>query len=235
MPIPCRDDLEYLGEGSTLWQEWLDVGDIAARNELFEFYLPWSKKVAGGLFVKYRTPGLEWGDIVNFCAIGLLDAIDRFDPHVGTPFEAYAYKFLKGGVLRGGKCFMEEKVVTPSRARTTTERVESTSDTNDSFDAIVNAVVGLAFGHFLESGVVDGDLQKRSAADQYAQQQDFGKIAASVSRLEGPTQFVIRSHYFHQMKFTEIADVLQVSRARVSQLHHRGLRLIRQFYEEDDP
>ena len=226
----------HLGDSAGLWDRWLEGGDVGVRNELLEYYLPWSRKVASSLFAKYRTPGVEWEDFVNFCAVGLLDAIDRFDPTVGVPFEGYAYKFLKGSVLRGSRCFMEEKGVSAShRGNTVSARLPGVDPTADSFDVIVDAVVGLAFGCFLESGIVDTDASKSSMSEQYNRDRKFGKIADSIEKLDESLQFVIRAHYFHHMKFVEIADILQVSRARVSQLHHRGLQLIRQYYEEENP
>lgn len=61
-------------------------GDQTARDALLENELQLVRKVA----TRYRGAGLPYDDLVQEGAIGLLEAIERYDPDFGVPFESYA-------------------------------------------------------------------------------------------------------------------------------------------------
>jgi RNA polymerase primary sigma factor len=62
-------------------------GDALAREELVEQFLPLIGSVARG----YRsTAGVERAELMQEGVVGLLRALERFDPAMGTPFWAYA-------------------------------------------------------------------------------------------------------------------------------------------------
>jgi RNA polymerase primary sigma factor len=61
-------------------------GDRGARARLVEHHLGLVRTVAA----KYRDYGLPFDDLVQEGSIGLLDAIDHFDPDRGVDFESYA-------------------------------------------------------------------------------------------------------------------------------------------------
>lgn len=61
-------------------------GDRGARARLVELHLPLLRSLA----LRYRDFGLPLDDLVQEGAIGLLEAIERYDPARGAPFEPYA-------------------------------------------------------------------------------------------------------------------------------------------------
>jgi RNA polymerase sigma factor (sigma-70 family) len=61
-------------------------GDRGARNRLIDCHLGIVRAIAS----HYRDYGLSFDDLVQEGSIGLLDAIDHYDPGRGAPFEAYA-------------------------------------------------------------------------------------------------------------------------------------------------
>jgi RNA polymerase primary sigma factor len=61
-------------------------GDHGARARLVECNLPLVRRVAA----RYRDFGLPFEDLVQEGAIGLMDAVDHYDPSRTVPFEAYA-------------------------------------------------------------------------------------------------------------------------------------------------
>lgn len=48
---------------------------------------------------KFLRDGIDRSDLEQVAAIGLIKAADRFDPRVGTPFEAYAWRFVVGELM----------------------------------------------------------------------------------------------------------------------------------------
>jgi RNA polymerase sigma-B factor len=70
-------------------------GDIVAREELVHRFLPLAKRLAG----RYRHSGLSQDDLEQVASLGLLKAIDRYDPEAG-PFVSYAVPTIAGELKR---------------------------------------------------------------------------------------------------------------------------------------
>jgi RNA polymerase sigma-B factor len=71
-------------------------GDQAARDELAERLLP----LARALALRYRGGSEPVDDLVQVAALGLVKALDRFDPDRGSSFEAYAVPTILGELKR---------------------------------------------------------------------------------------------------------------------------------------
>jgi RNA polymerase sigma factor (sigma-70 family) len=67
------------------------AGDPRAREELIDRMLPLVKSIARD----YRTDRLERADLVQEGCVGVLRALSRFDPDLGTPFSAYAALWIR--------------------------------------------------------------------------------------------------------------------------------------------
>src|SRR4051812_41392521 len=70
-------------------------GDVEARDELVRRLLP----LASGLGRRYAYLG-EIEDLEQVACVGLIKAIDRFDPDRGTPFMSYAAPTIIGELKR---------------------------------------------------------------------------------------------------------------------------------------
>ena len=70
--------------------------DRATRDELFERHLPLARKLAR----RYLRPGESYDDLVQVASVGLLKAIDRFDPERGTALTTYAVPTIVGELKR---------------------------------------------------------------------------------------------------------------------------------------
>lgn len=64
-----------------------EAGDAAACNELVEAFLP---AIAGVARLYRHTPGVDRSELLQEGVVGLLRAVKRYDPRLGTPFWAYA-------------------------------------------------------------------------------------------------------------------------------------------------
>lgn len=72
------------------------TGDAAARERLIQGYLP----LARGLAARYRASSESFDDLIQVASLGLVKAVDRFDPEKGTSFEAYAAPTILGELKR---------------------------------------------------------------------------------------------------------------------------------------
>lgn len=67
------------------------AGDIAAREQLVDNLLP----LVSALARRYRTEGLEQTDLIQEGIVGLLRALERYDPERGVPFAAFATWWIR--------------------------------------------------------------------------------------------------------------------------------------------
>jgi RNA polymerase sigma-B factor len=79
-----------------LWRRLRRHGDAAAREELVRRYLPFAKNLA----LRYRGASESFDDLLQVANLGLVNAIDRFDPERGTPFAAFASPTILGELKR---------------------------------------------------------------------------------------------------------------------------------------
>ena len=71
-------------------------GDLAAREELAERFLPLARDLA----LRYTYTDEPFDDLLQVASLGLVKAIDRFDPSRGTKFTSYAAPTILGELKR---------------------------------------------------------------------------------------------------------------------------------------
>jgi RNA polymerase sigma-B factor len=79
-----------------LWERLSSERDPAAREELLELYLPVARRMAA----RYAGVSEPFDDLLQVASLGLLQAIDRFDPGRGTPFIGFAKPTILGELKR---------------------------------------------------------------------------------------------------------------------------------------
>jgi RNA polymerase sigma-B factor len=79
-----------------LFRRYARFGDLAARDELFERFLP----LARGLARRYQRGTEPYEDLAQVASIALLKAIDRFDPERGREFTTFAVPTIAGELKR---------------------------------------------------------------------------------------------------------------------------------------
>ena len=90
-----RRDLARLTDEQLLDAHSRD-GDPAARDELVDRFMPFARKLA----VRYIHSREPLDDLVQVASIGLLNAIDRFDPEQGKKFTTFAAPTILGEIKR---------------------------------------------------------------------------------------------------------------------------------------
>ncbi|MGV1050057.1 MAG: SigB/SigF/SigG family RNA polymerase sigma factor [Solirubrobacterales bacterium] len=85
-----------LASESELWRRFTAQRDPATREELVRRYLPFAKNLA----LRYRGASESFDDLLQVASLGLVNAIDRFDPTRGTPFAAFASPTILGELKR---------------------------------------------------------------------------------------------------------------------------------------
>ena len=89
------------------------AGDAAAREELIERLLPLVHSTAR----RYRTEGLEQADLLQEGIVGLLRALQRFDPDRGVPFAPFATWWIRQSLQEARSDFMRPMRLPPKALR----------------------------------------------------------------------------------------------------------------------
>jgi RNA polymerase sigma factor FliA len=85
-------------ETQALWREYAKSKDQAARDRLILTYAPLVKYVAGRLGSGLPAH-VDENDLVSYGLLGLIGAIERFDPNRDIKFETYAIARIKGSII----------------------------------------------------------------------------------------------------------------------------------------
>src|SRR3954453_7118273 len=83
-------------EDERLLRRYNRHGDLRAREELIQRFLPLAWKLAG----RYQHAGEPYDDLVQVACLGLVKAVDRYDPDRGSGFIGYAVPTMLGELKR---------------------------------------------------------------------------------------------------------------------------------------
>jgi RNA polymerase primary sigma factor len=221
-------------------------GDPAARRELVDRYLGLVKSIAR----RYRGLGLPAEDLVQEGAIGLLTAIDQFDPDNGAAFSTYAFWRIRqavthalttnGHVLRLPKQVLEDRraVVTAAAAlanRGRTRSIEALAAATGLTREAVGQALGAPFTvSSLDEPLEDGTPLESAIADPAAVDPEAKALAHieeqiladAVAHLPDRQRRVIAMHFglgTEPQALSVVGDVLHVSPQRARALEHEAL------------
>jgi RNA polymerase sigma-B factor len=83
-------------EDERLLARYHESGDLEARDELVVRFMPLARQLAA----RYRHAGEPLEDLVQVACVGLIKAVDRFDPERGSGFTRYAVPTMLGELKR---------------------------------------------------------------------------------------------------------------------------------------
>lgn len=223
-------------ETAALQRAYRDDGDLAARRQLIEAYLPLARSLAK----RFAHRGEQVEDLVQVGSIGLIKAVDRFEPARGD-LAAFAVPTIvgeirrhlrdKGTLIRVPRRQQEATVRLGRARRQLTRRLQRAPtqlelvaagevSTNDLAEAarVRDARSPLA--------LVD-DAQALTADDVFHASEDRVAVIAGMRALHRRERQALRCRYFEDMSQTEVAAALGISQTHASRLLASGLAKLR--------
>lgn len=194
------------------WDRWVETKDQSARAALVEHYLPFVRMMANQLRSQvgpYLQP-----ELYSLGLLGLLDALDKFDPTLGNRFETYGGPRIRGE-MRDGVRRMESL---PRGARQRPTCVIRYITPVDFQSARMPS--GAMFQDCLE------DTAQPNALDRLELGADYQEVLEAVEALPDRERKVIRRHYFEGSYLKAIGAELGVTESRVCQIHRRALKML---------
>lgn len=238
------EDLDSDESLDQLWQRFKQSGDLEARERLIVHYAPLVKYVAG----RVRSglpPQVDQGDLISDGIIGLMDAIDKFDPARGLQFQTYAARRLRGAIIDGlrrsdwvprsvrdklreidaAQVALERRLGrTPMDDEVAAELSISVTELRSTYGAVsythVRSIdeLGTAYENFPLGTTILADHDVDDRSDEFLR---------DVHELPERDRVIVALYYWERFTLAEIGQVLGVSESRVSQLHTRAMMTLR--------
>ena len=244
--MTCVPDIRYETD-SDLFDRWRRRGDLDAHAELAERHLPLVRQLARRY--SYTSEPLE--DLVQVGSVGLLQALSRYDPTLGSTFRAYAVPTILGELRRHFRDTAWSVHVPRSlqeRARTvqaaisalqgTLGRSPTIAEIAERVDATSEQVIEAIEARFafrVES--LDAPTETGDAREQWHEQgeldagYDTAEQAAFLSRalraLPERERDLVRLRFQEDLSQSEIGDQLGISQMHVSRLLRRSIDALR--------
>lgn len=163
--------------------------------ELRALYGRWIKRIA--LLLRARIPWADLDELLQWGAIGMLEAAQKFEPEQGVPFEAYAMRRVRGAMLNG------------LRSEGRRRRGETL------FDADV-----------VDSAALAGGASPDDPFALMTRTENHAALAEALSGLPELEYRVLALHYYDEMNNREIAAILDISEGYASRIRKRALELL---------
>jgi RNA polymerase sigma factor for flagellar operon FliA len=224
-----------------IWREYRATGDSALRNRLVLQYSPLVKYVAGRL--RTRMPdSVDQDDLVSDGVLGLIDAIERFEPQRGLSFQTFAVPRIRGAIIDGMRSMdfvprsVRDKLRVVHRAQVRLEerlgRMPEEGEVAQETGIPLQQLRDLSRQTNSNHASLD-DFDRAdelsSAADHVVEQGDVNaSLMRVVDELGERDQVIIALYYFEGLTLAEIGQVLGVTESRVSQVHRRATTTLRE-------
>jgi RNA polymerase sigma factor for flagellar operon FliA len=238
------------------WSKYQQTKDQDTRDVLIREFLPLVKQVAGRLSIGLPSQ-VEEEDLVASGVIGLLEALDRFNPSFQTSFKTFATWRIRGAMLdelrklswspRSFSQRLRQLQIAEQRLGHRLGRDPSISELAielgwtpaavEQVYAQVNyySLISLDSLLFAPSFFSSGSKKDLLSAtgpfmlpeEGLEKKERRELLAKAIEELPEREKLILSLYYKEELTLKEIATVLKISTARVSQLHARTLRILR--------
>lgn len=241
--------------GNALWAQYAVEPDASLREALIEQYAPLVKYVVDRLRLAL-SGALDRDDLLGYGTIGLIEAVDRFDPARGIKFETYAIPRVRGAIIDA----VRSLDLVPRSARQRARAIEEAyrdlfaRDGRMPDEATVADHLGLTTAQFqqalqdaacavlpLDRPDRDGnvtieevlpDPQAPSPLEAAARAEMVASLAEALGQLSERDRLIVSLYYYEELTLKEIGAVLDITESRVSQLLTRARLQLRALLHE---
>jgi RNA polymerase sigma factor for flagellar operon FliA len=242
-----------MDELAALWQKFKKENDRTTRETLILNYVNLVKYVVGRLAVGL-PPSLQYQDLIGYGTLGLIEAIDRFDPDYGVKFETFAISRIRGYVIDSLRTLdlmprsvyrqarqIEQAIamLTQTLNRTPTDEevadhLEISLEQYHKWLVNVNFVIismdqVITFDNGTEVTMHDSleDTTMPNPAQYTDDSESKEQLVSALQLLPHREQMMISLYYNDGLTMKEIGQVLNVSESRVSQIHAKAMLSLR--------
>lgn len=222
---------------ASLWRR-VKGGDDNAREKLFAYYQELALLMSRREYSRRPSYGLDRTDFDQLAFFGLLQAIDRYDPSSGCTFKTFAQYRISGAIADGVLRSSEKASVYSSVRRAERDRLNSLAskpellEPGKSVESLRDLVINLAVSVLVESvtrETIEGveDQVVPNAYESLRFNQICRILVESIDTMPEKQKQVVNRHYFEDMSFTLIAEIMRLTKGRISQIHSMAIAYLR--------
>jgi RNA polymerase sigma factor FliA len=244
-----------------LWRRYKDQGDGTARERLVVAYSPMVKFVAGRLGAGLPSH-VEDADLISYGLVGLIGAIERFEPERGIKFETFAMTRIRGAIIdelrsldwvpRSVRSRAREIEQVQAKLEHELQRAPSESELaaklNMTEEELQSALLEIANSSVYALDelwtVSDSSGDQVSLLDTIADEgaadpqealattEVKDRLTEAIGGLPEREQLVVALYYYENLTLREIGEVLGVTESRVSQLHTKAVMRLKSHLQQ---
>lgn len=243
-------------EEQNYWDKWISNRDTEAGDLLVKKYMP---------LVSYHVARISVGlpknvsreDIKSLGLMGLLDALQKFDPSRDLKFDTYASFRVRGAILDG----LRKEDWLPRSTRDKAKRIESkileleqrhlrhvsAEEVAKELEMSAEDVYQTTNEHFfanvlsMDDQLTDEDHETQSYSlkdnktlspeEEILKAERFTELELTINKLSEKEQLVLSLFYKEELTLTEIGEVMNLSTSRISQIHSKAIFKLRNLLD----
>lgn len=230
-----------------------------ARDEMITSMLPLVHHLVSRMAL-YLPPHLTRDDLVSAGVMGLIDAIDRYNPEKNASLKTYCSLRIRGSILdelrrldwvprsvhrearrlqeaqdlvaqKVGREPTEEEIrqeldLSPEEFERLLERVRPTT-----YFSLQEPVSNISEGESLKHEEVLADPKMQDASEEVLHEEDITILRDTINNLPRQQKLVLTLYYMEDLRLKEIAQILDITESRVSQIHTLAINRLRSSFE----
>jgi RNA polymerase sigma factor FliA len=239
----------------TLWTRYRADGDPGSRHDLLDQYIGLVHHAAREM-ARRIPPELDLDDLISAGTIGLVQALETFEPSRGLAFSTFAMPRIRGAMLdelrswdwvprsvrdRNRKVAKARAILEQRLGRSATD-VEI-AETLEVDMETCRRWIAEADGPFLlvldpSARPADGresprlsetlaDPQANEPGDGLVREETLEELRAAVEELPSKERLILSLYYYEKLNLRQIGEVLHITESRVSQIHSRVIARLR--------
>lgn len=249
-----RSEIERAAE-EDLWRIYKRTKDPAVRDEIVRRYAHLVKSVVGKLAATL-SKSADFDDLLSYGTLGLLDAIEKFDPDKNFKFSTYAMTRIRGSIydelramdwiprsvrqkhkdLETAYAALGNRL---NRAPTDEELAKELGLSEEEYGKLLAQVGATAVFSLNDLWYVGGDDDelpvietveghKNLKPDQITQRDELKReIVKAINDLPEKERQIVVLYYYEELTLKEIGEVMNLTESRVSQLHGKAILRLR--------
>ena len=223
-------------------------GDESAREE----YIKGNLRLVLSVIKRFASSNENADDLFQIGCVGLMKAVDNFDPDREVKFSTYAVPMIIGEIRRylrdnnsirvsrslrdtaykaiyAKEGYMKKHLKEPTVQEIAEEIGISKEDIVFALDAI-QVPMSLYEPVYSDGGdtlyVMDQISDKKSTEENWVEELS---LEAAMERLNERERYIIKLRFFEGKTQMEVADEIRISQAQVSRLEKNALKVMRQY------
>ncbi len=241
-------------ESTTLWEDFQEAGSQDARDALLTKHLRLVHHVARQLMKTSRLDA-EFDELVSAGTIGLIKAVENFEPARGLAFSTFAAPRIRGAILddfrrrdhaprsirrkqRDLSQAREHLMASLDRAPTDEELAKEMGIEVDKlwkWKRDTERAVHVSLDRPLDPSAPRSTTPEQIITDETGDDiegtigfgEEVGILRDEILKLKEQERIVLSLYYFEELKLHEIATVLGVTESRISQIRSKAVKSLR--------